>query len=126
VISYSAACTPQQASCSWEMANWGGGWSYSPDYYPSGETLFAAGAGSNDGSYSSSTANTLIGATLTSSGSQAQTALDNYQNYMAKQLPVIYQPDTDVQLSEIASNLHGATPQSPYEYITPEDWYFTK
>ncbi len=126
VISYSAACTPSQAACSWEMANWGGGWSYSPDYYPSGETLFAAGAGSNDGSYSSSTANTLIAGTLTSSGTQAQSALNAYQNYMAKNLPVIYQPETDLQLSEIATNLHGATPQSPYEYITPEDWYFTK
>ncbi len=126
VISYSAACTPSQASCSWQMANWGGGWSYSPDYYPSGETLFAAGAASNNGSYNSSTANTLIAATLTASGAQAQNALDAYQNYMAKHLPVIYQPAPDVQLSEIASNLHGVTPQSPYEYITPEDWYFTK
>jgi len=126
VINYSAACTPSEAACSWEMANWGGGWSYSPDYYPSGETLFAAGAASNDGSYDSSTANTLISATLTASGAAAQTALDNYQNYMAKHLPVIYQPYTDVQISEIAKNLHGATPQSPYEYITPEDWYFTK
>ncbi len=126
VISYSAACTPSQAACSWEIANWGGGWSYSPDYYPSGETLFAAGAGSNDGSYDSGTANTLIAGTLTASGAAAQSALNTYQNYMAKNLPVIYQPYTDVQISEIAKNLHGATPQSPYEYVTPEDWYFTK
>jgi peptide/nickel transport system substrate-binding protein len=126
VISDTSACTPSQASCSWQMGNWGGGWSYSPDYYPSGETLFAAGAASNDGSFSSSQANALIAATLTGSGSTSQQTLDAYQNFMAKDLPVIYQPETDVQLSEIKSNLHGALPQSPYEYITPEDWYFTK
>jgi peptide/nickel transport system substrate-binding protein len=30
------------------------------------------------------------------------------------------------QLTEIASNLKGATPQSPTLSINPENWYFVK
>ena len=48
------------ASCTWEIENWGGGWIYSPDYYPSGEVLFQTGAGSNSGSYSDPTDDKLI------------------------------------------------------------------
>ena len=40
-----------KTSCNWDMANWGGGWSFVPDYYPSGETLFLSGSGANSGGY---------------------------------------------------------------------------
>ncbi|MGC8480689.1 MAG: ABC transporter substrate-binding protein, partial [Acidimicrobiales bacterium] len=125
VISNATPCTPSQSACKWEIANWGGGWSYSPDYYPSGETLFSTGAGANFGSYSDSTANSLILATQTDAANP-QGALNQYQDYLAKQLPVLYQPEQDYQLSEIKSNLKGAAPQSPYQYLLPENWYFTK
>jgi peptide/nickel transport system substrate-binding protein len=125
VISNATPCTPSQSACKWEIANWGGGWSYSPDYYPSGETLFSTGAGANFGSYSDSTANSLILATQTDAANP-QGALNQYQDYLAKQLPVLYQPEQDYQLSEIKSNLKGATAQSPYQYLLPENWYFTK
>jgi len=125
VISNASACTSSSASCSWQMANWGGGWSYSPDYYPSGESLFTTGAGANFGSYNSQVANQLVVETQVDA-SNPQVALDSYQNYLVRQLPVIYQPETYYQLSEIKSNLKGATPQSPYQYLLPENWYFTK
>ncbi len=48
------------SSCTWELEDWGGGWVFSPDYYPSGELLFQTGAGSNSGSYSNKTADNLI------------------------------------------------------------------
>ena len=35
--------------CTWELENWGGGWIFAPDYYPSGEELFQTGARSNSG-----------------------------------------------------------------------------
>ncbi len=123
VITNAAPCTSSQASCKWEMENWAGGWEYSPDNYPSGGELFGAGSGSNFGSYSSSTANSLIAATHTSSNPQA--ALNAYQNYMVKQLPVIYQPSPDYTISLISSKLGGVT-QNPYLNLTPETWYFTK
>jgi peptide/nickel transport system substrate-binding protein len=124
VISNATPCVSTAPSCKWEVANWGGGWSYSPDYYPSGESLFAQGAGANFGSYNNATANTLIANVETSSNPQK--ALNAYQNYLVKNLPVIYQPEQDYQLSEIKSTLKGASPQSPYQYLLPENWYFTK
>jgi len=123
VIGNAAPCTPSQASCKWQMENWGGGWEYSPDNEPTGGELFSVGAGSNFGSYDSSEMNKLISATHTSSNTTA--AMDAYQNYAVTQLPVIYQPAADYALSLIAKNLHGVV-QGPYLDLNPEDWYFTK
>jgi len=122
VFADEAPCTPSQAACKWQMIL-AGTWEYSPDNYPTGGELFAAGAGSNYGNYDSSTANALIAATHTSSDPAA--ALDAYQNYMAKQLPDIYRPLPDAGISAIASKLAGVV-QNPYLNLTPEDWYFTK
>ena len=40
--------------------------------------------------------------------------------------PMIWQPQADYLLNEIASNLKGVTPVSPTLSITPENWYFVK
>jgi peptide/nickel transport system substrate-binding protein len=50
----------------------------------------------------------------------------NWQDYLAPQLPVIWQANGDYQLTEVANNLHGVTPQSTTLSINPENWYFTK
>jgi peptide/nickel transport system substrate-binding protein len=39
---------------------------------------------------------------------------------------VIWQPNGDYQLTEVANNLKGVTPQSTTLSINPENWYFTK
>lgn len=53
-----------QAACFGGAAEWQicayGGWIYAPDYYPSGEVLFATGSSSNSGGYSSATMQTLV------------------------------------------------------------------
>ena len=59
-----APCTPGKA-CDWDMANWGGGWVYAPDYYPTGEEIFASGASQNFGLYSDPHNDALIKATNT-------------------------------------------------------------
>jgi hypothetical protein len=48
------------------------------------------------------------------------------QNYLSAQVPFIWQPEPDYQLTEIADNLKGVTPQSTTLTITPENWYFVK
>ena len=58
VIGNATACTPGP-SCTWELENWGAGWIYAPDYYPTGEEIFSTGAGSNSGSYSDPTNDAL-------------------------------------------------------------------
>lgn len=126
VIGNATPCSPGP-KCTWQMENWGGGWVYSPDFYPTGGELYSTGAGSNYGSYADPKMDQLISATHTASASQAQAALTAYQDYAATQLPgVIWQPEPDYQITLIKHNLHGVTPQNPYGFITPENFYFTK
>ncbi len=120
VISAATPCKPTDASCSWTMENWGGGWEYSPDNYPTGGEIFATGAGSNFGSYSDPVNDANINATHTSSDSQG--SLNTYQDYLVKQLPVVWQPAAYYQLSEISNKLGGVT-QNAYLNLTPETWY---
>jgi peptide/nickel transport system substrate-binding protein len=47
-------------------------------------------------------------------------------NGTSAQLPMIWQPNADYQLNEIADNLKGVTPLSTTLSINPENWYFTK
>ena len=121
----STAATPCVAAkaCPWDIANWGGGWISSPDYYPTGEEIFASGAGSNFGGYSDPKADALIKATNTSS---SLTALYDYENYLAKDLPGIWQPNTQLQLEEVGKNVCGFSPESPLFTWVAEDWYFCK
>ncbi|WP_417562994.1 ABC transporter substrate-binding protein [Microbacterium sp.] len=108
-------------TCTWEMGNWGGGWVYAPDYYPTGELLFATGAGSNSGSYSNATLDKLITATNLQSGTAVMQA---YEDFMAKNVPVIYQPNYTYSLTEVANGLKGYTYNNPYGAIKPEDWHY--
>jgi peptide/nickel transport system substrate-binding protein len=108
------------SSCTWQLENWGGGWIFAPDYYPSGEDLFQTGASSNGGSYSNPTSDTLIKATT-----QGNANLAAYQNYVAKDLPVVWQPNA-LTVDEISKKLQGVGPPDPLLTLNPETWYFTK
>jgi peptide/nickel transport system substrate-binding protein len=123
VISTAATPCTAGSSCAWGIANWDGGWDYAPDYYPTGEQLFAAGAGSNFGKYSNPTADKLIAATNTSSSLDA---LYSYENYLARQVPEIWQPETTIELNEVAKNVCGFSPENPLFTWAAEDWYFCK
>ncbi len=123
VIANQAICKPSQPSCSWEIQNYGAGWVYSPDYLPTGGELYATGAGANKGSYSSRTADRLIAATHTSS---RLSALYAYENYISRQLPALWQPQADYQITAVKSGLEGVVPQNPYAFLEPARWYFTK
>jgi len=116
-------CVVTRSSCDWDMANWAGGWSFAPDYLPTGEELFQCGAVGNSGGYCDQTDDSMISKTLTSSDLQY---MYEWQDYLATQLPVLWQPDADYQLTEVSDNLRGVTPQSPTLSINPENWYFVK
>jgi peptide/nickel transport system substrate-binding protein len=118
VIGVAVPCSG--SSCTWQMENWGGGWIYAPDYYPSGEDLFQTGASSNAGTYSVPKADSLIKATT-----QGNADLSAYQNYLAQQLPVVWQPNP-VTVAEVNKKLVGVTPINALLTLNPEDWYFTK
>jgi peptide/nickel transport system substrate-binding protein len=117
VIGNATACSG--ASCTWEFEDWAGGWTYSPDFYPTGEVLFETGSGSNVGSYSDAKDDALIKATDFGS-----TSLGTWEDYLAKQLPFVWQPEEAYQLTEVKNGLKGVTPQNPLLNINPENWYY--
>ncbi|HEU5418563.1 MAG TPA: ABC transporter substrate-binding protein [Streptosporangiaceae bacterium] len=121
IISLLTPCKSTQASCSWQMLNYGGGWTYGVDPYPTGDQLFATGSGSNSSNYSDPKADQIISQSVHGPGS-----LTAYEDYMAQQIPVLWMPQPVNQVSEISSKLHGVLPQSPIGSLTPENWYFTK
>ncbi len=116
-------CVVAKIPCNWDLANWGGGWTYAPDYLPTGETLFKSGSIANSGGYSSPTNDNFIDKTLTSDNTSF---MYQWQNYLATQVPVMWQPNGVYELTEVVSNLHGAIPQNPTLAINPENWYFVK
>jgi peptide/nickel transport system substrate-binding protein len=116
-------CVVAKIPCNWDMANWGGGWSFAPDYLPTGETLFKCGAIANSGGFCDKKNDSLIDTTLTNSSNQA---LYTWQDYLAPKLPVMWQPNADTAVYEINANLHGVWPMAPTLNLNPEDWYFTK
>jgi peptide/nickel transport system substrate-binding protein len=118
-----ANATPcKGATCTWQMENWGQGWSYGPDYYPTGESIFETASNINEGNYSNPVNDANINATHTVTGTAV---LYKYENYLAQQLPVVWQPDPDFQISEISNKLTGVT-QSPLLNFTPEFWKLAK
>jgi peptide/nickel transport system substrate-binding protein len=49
-------------------------------------------------------------------------AMYAYEDYLAKQLPVIWLPVAYAQLSEINKDLKGTGPQDPLLQLYPENW----
>jgi peptide/nickel transport system substrate-binding protein len=118
------SCTPSKSTpCTWQMGDWGSGWVFSPDYYPSGEDLFLTGSFANYGSYSDPTNDAMIKATLAPNATQQ--TMWTWEEYIAKQVPVIWMPDYADPITEIAANLAGVTPLNTFSYINPEDWYYS-
>jgi peptide/nickel transport system substrate-binding protein len=114
-------CTPSAPCTNWDIANWVNYWTYAPDYLPTGGELFASGAGSNGGDYSSQAANADIQATHTAQNQSAElAALFRYQDYLAEQAPVIFLPYSPLQLTMYRSGLRGLLPQNVFDAIQPQ------
>jgi peptide/nickel transport system substrate-binding protein len=123
VTSVAAAnCVAVKTSCDWDMANFEG-FTFSPDYLPTGDVLYLTGATSNYGAYSDPKNDSMIEKTLTSSN---LSYMYSWQDYLSKQLPFEWQPFPAYQITEVANNLKGALPQSPTLSLNPENWYFVK
>ncbi len=102
-------------SAGWDLASWDGGWQYAPDYFPSGEWLFATGSPWNVGRYADPAATRLVLATLQSPGT-----LGAYETYLADQLPVVWLP-TPVSLVEVRAAVQGVQ-LSPLGGLSPQTW----
>jgi len=116
-------CVAAKIPCNWDMANYGGAWTFFPDYLPTGEDLFICGAVPDSSGFCDKTDDAMIDKTLTSSN---LSYMYQWQDYLAPLLPQMWQPLADYQLTEVSSNLRGVTPQMPTIDILPENWYFVK
>jgi len=121
LVAEDAPCEPSPENpCTWEMCCWNGGWAY---HYPSGEILFKTRAGGNFGRYADARADELVEASVTSDD---LAALYKYQDYIAEQVPVIFNPNFPIRLFEVANELGGFEPVNPFGMINPENWYYTE
>jgi peptide/nickel transport system substrate-binding protein len=107
----------------WQMSYIGEAWLFIPGYNePDGAILFGSDGPSNLGGYSNPKADALIGAL----GSGGISAFHAYENYLAGQLPGLWMPQADNQISAVNHRLRGVFPQDPLSNIYPENWYFVK
>jgi peptide/nickel transport system substrate-binding protein len=123
IIGESAPCAPMGPKCNVQVFAYGG-WAFDgPGFEPTGESLFATGAGSNSGNYSDPAMDKLINETHTSS---SLSVFDQYATYGAEQLPFMWIPEPQpFAIKAVTSTLHGVT-FSPLWTMFPEYWYFTK
>lgn len=130
VIQTATQCTMGSSACAWTAENWGGGWVYSPDFYPTGEEIDGTGAAADFSNYSSPEMDNLIAQTTTASPAAEQSALDAYQDYVRQQLPFVFQPNTAGNPQPggptLVSDHLGGFSVNAYSYITPEQYYLTK
>ena len=103
----------------WELQCWNGGWVFYGK--PTGEVLFKTRGGSNFGRYSDERADQLIERTVVSDDASA---MDEYQDYLAEQVPVVWTPGFPLRVLAVAKNLRGVEPVNPYGMINPENWYY--
>ncbi len=117
-----------QANASkWQAIWFGGGWSYEPDYFPTGGGLFATNAGSNTGGYSNQALDALIAKTYQpGTSSQITSNMNTYQAFVAKHLPVIFMPEIELYF-ENANYVHGVMKSwNPVLYMDwPNYWTIT-
>jgi peptide/nickel transport system substrate-binding protein len=123
IIGESAPCAPMGPKCNVQVFAYGG-WGFDgPGFEPTGEPLFATGAGSNSGNYSDPTMDSLINETHTSS---ILAVFHKYATYGAEQLPFMWVPEPNpFQIQAVSAKLHNVT-FSPLFTMLPEYWYFTK
>jgi peptide/nickel transport system substrate-binding protein len=129
---YSAAvhCTSGEPKCGWTSENWGAGWIYGPDYYPTGDDLFQTGSVANYSNYSSPGMDKLVKASITASPGQEKETMVKFVKYAETQLPVVWQPTSIGTFGSSAGTLIdtkiGGYAANALGWLSPEDWYLTK
>jgi len=118
-------CSSSKPCNNWDLADVALSftWTYGPDFLPTGEELFVPGAVDDSGGYSSATNDANVAATNTAPNQAAEIQdLYKYQDYLARQLPVIYMPLGTIQLTMYKSNLKGLVPQDSFDVIYPQQY----
>ncbi|MFG2682020.1 peptide ABC transporter substrate-binding protein [Streptomyces sp. NPDC048392] len=121
VLSQAGQCTAGDSGCKWQLSFFGTAGSWYFPAYPSGDALFQTGGGSNFGSYSNPAVDKLITETTTS---ESTAAVKEYSAALAKDLPVIWLPEPDYQVSVVRDGLGGFA-QDSLANFHPAMWKWT-
>jgi peptide/nickel transport system substrate-binding protein len=118
--SFNSVISDCSSGSGFQLCMWGGGWTFVPNYDPTGETLFAVGGGFNVGDYNSATMTADIHAT-----DFGHSNLTAYATYAAQNLPVIYEPEA-TPTAETIKTLHSKIGWvgSPLLNFMPEYYYW--
>ncbi|MDA8399500.1 MAG: ABC transporter substrate-binding protein [Actinomycetota bacterium] len=122
-------CSAATPCNGWELADWGANvsWVYSPDYFPTGGELFACGSSSNGGDYCNATNDANIAATHTAPSASGETkALFAYEDFLARQLPVVWMPNSPYQLTVYKAGLKNFVPQGVFDELYPQYYFVSK
>ncbi|MDQ1025394.1 peptide/nickel transport system substrate-binding protein [Streptomyces umbrinus] len=122
VLSQTPQCTSGQPICKWQLSFFGTAGSWYFNAFPTGDSLFQTKGGSNFGNYSNPDVDKLITASTTSSSSQA---VQDYSAALAKDLPVIWLPAPDYQISVVKNGLGGFS-QDSLANFHPAQWKWTR
>lgn len=123
IIGESAPCAPMGPKCNVQVFAYGG-WAYDgPGFEPTGEPLFATGAGSNSGNYANPAMDKLITGTHTNSSLDV---FHQYATYGAQQLPYMWVPAPNPYEIVAVSNKLANVRYNALFVILPEFWNFTK
>ncbi|WP_328421971.1 peptide ABC transporter substrate-binding protein [Streptomyces sp. NBC_00443] len=121
VLSQTPQCKASQSICKWQLSFFGTAGSWYFPAFPTGDSLFQTGGGSNFGNYSNPDVDKLISASTTSSSTQA---VQDYSAALAADLPVIWLPEPVYQVSVIRNGLGGFS-QDSLANFHPAQWKWT-
>lgn len=121
VLAQTPQCTASQSICKWQLSFFGTAGSWYFNAFPTGDSLFQSKGGSNFGNYSNADVDKLISASTTSSSTRA---IQDYSAALAKDLPVIWLPEPDYQISVVKNGLGGFS-QDSLANFHPAQWKWT-
>lgn len=122
-VSVTQKCESTDPGCDWDLSFFGSQSSWYFPVYASGERLFASDGAVNLGSYNDPKADELIEKTQFGTDDKA---MDEYNAYLAEELPVLWMPNPVAQTSAYKSNISGIDPQDPTLGMYPQDWKITQ
>ena len=116
IFSDTIQCKPGASGCGWQLSQYGG---WTPFGYPVVADFFSISSALDAGSFDDPTSNQNLHAAIYSNSANA---IYSYEDYLARYLPVLWEPSPDTQVSAISSKLTGVGVQNPTLAITPETW----
>ena len=122
VLSTAAQCESTDEACDWQLSFFGTGGSWYFNAYPTGESLFQTEGGSNFGNYSNPEIDTLVDNTTLSAD---PSAIQDYSAAVATDLPVIWLPSPDYQVSVVSTGLENVT-QDSLAHFHPAQWKWSE